>query len=206
MGEERIEALLQESLSVAVKTGAMKPQDTRRVIADTTVQPKNVTFPNDAKLVHRARKRLVTLAKKVGVDLRQSYVRVGKRALIQHQRYAHAKQFKRANRSFHTLKTYLGAPSGTSPAGSPAKRICRRSSSASSIWPDGGSSRSSASAVPRSTPCTRRRWRASAISRTSTVWAATTSPTLRATRQTPSSPPPDTTSPSSSSGSGICCA
>jgi IS5 family transposase len=32
------------------------------------------------------------------VALRQSYTRVGKFALIQHQRYAHAKQFKRANR------------------------------------------------------------------------------------------------------------
>ena len=108
MGEERIEALLQESLSIAVKTGAMKPQDTRRVIVDTTVQPKNVTFPTDAKLVHRARERLVKLAKKVGLDLRQSYVRVGKRALIQHQRYAHAKQFKRAKRCLRRLKTYLG--------------------------------------------------------------------------------------------------
>jgi IS5 family transposase len=108
MGEERIEALLQESLSVAVRTGAMKPQDTRRVIVDTTVEPKNVMFPTDAKLVHRARERLVDLAKKTGVDLRQSYVRVGKRALIKHQRYAHAKQFKRANRSLRTLRTYLG--------------------------------------------------------------------------------------------------
>jgi len=108
MGEERIEALLQESLAVAMKTGAMKPQDTRRVIVDTTVQPKNVMFPTDAKLLNRARERLVRLAKKVGVDLRQSYVRVGKRALIKHQRYAHAKQFKRANRCLRTLRTYLG--------------------------------------------------------------------------------------------------
>jgi IS5 family transposase len=108
MGEERIEALLQESLAVAVRTGAMKPQDVRRVIVDTTVQPKNVMFPTDAKLAHRARERLVGLARKTGVDLRQSYVRVGKRVLIKHQRYAHAKQFKRANRSLRTLKTYLG--------------------------------------------------------------------------------------------------
>src|SRR5439155_1063680 len=43
-----------------------------------------------------------------GVELRQSYTRVGKFALIQHQRYAHAKQFKRANRALRTLKTYLG--------------------------------------------------------------------------------------------------
>jgi IS5 family transposase len=108
MGEERIAALLQESLSVAVKTGAMKPQDTRRVIVDTTVQPKNVMFPTDAKLIDRARDKLVKLARQVGLDLRQSYVRVGKLALIKHQRYAHAKQFKRANRSLRTLKTYLG--------------------------------------------------------------------------------------------------
>ncbi len=108
MGEEKIAALLSESLSIAVRTGAMKPQDTRRVIVDTTVQPKNVMFPTDAKLIHRARERLVRLARKAGLDLRQTYVRVGKRALIKHQRYAHAKQYKRANRALRTLKTYLG--------------------------------------------------------------------------------------------------
>ncbi|MBD9453932.1 IS5 family transposase [Rhizobium sp. RHZ02] len=108
MGEERIGVLLQESLAVAVKTGAMKPQDTRQVIVDTTVQPKNVMFPTDAKLIHRARERLVRLAKKMGLDLRQTYIRVGKFALIQHQRYAHAKQFKRAGKALRKLKTYLG--------------------------------------------------------------------------------------------------
>jgi len=40
--------------------------------------------------------------------LRQSYARVGKLALIKQQRYAHAKQFKRANKGLRTLKTYLG--------------------------------------------------------------------------------------------------
>lgn len=86
----------------------MQPQDTRRVIVDTTVQPKNVMFPTDAKLLHRARERLVRLAKKAGLTLRQSYIRVGKLALIKHQRYAHAKQFKRANKALRTLRTYLG--------------------------------------------------------------------------------------------------
>ena len=42
------------------------------------------------------------------MELRQSYRRVGKLALIKHQRYAHAHQFKRANRSLRKLKTYLG--------------------------------------------------------------------------------------------------
>src|SRR5580700_3157081 len=108
MGEQRLAALIQESLSVATRTGAAKPADFSKVIVDTTVQPKAVAFPIDAKLMHRARERLVRLAKKTGVELRQSYERVGKRALIAHQRYAHAKQFKRANRVLKTIRTYLG--------------------------------------------------------------------------------------------------
>jgi IS5 family transposase len=108
MGEERLASLLQESLSIAVKTGAMAPADTRKVIVDTTVQPKNVMFPTDAKLLNRAREKLVALAKKQGLSLRQSYRRVGKLMLIKQQRYAHAKQFKRANRALRKLKTYLG--------------------------------------------------------------------------------------------------
>ena len=61
------------------------------MIIDTTVQEKAVAFPTDARLMHRARERLVRLARHHGVALRQSYARVGKRALIKHQRYAHAR-------------------------------------------------------------------------------------------------------------------
>jgi IS5 family transposase len=108
MGEEKLVALIQESLSAATRTGAAKPSDFARVIVDTTVQPKAVAFPTDAKLMHRARELLVRLAKRHGVTLRQSYARVGKHALIGYQRYAHAKQFKRANRALRSVRTYLG--------------------------------------------------------------------------------------------------
>ena len=108
MGEDKLTALIQESLATATRTGAAKPSDFSRVIVDTTVQPKAAAFPTDAKLMHRARERLVRLARKTGVSLRQSYERVGKRALIAHQRYAHAKQFKRANRALRMIRTYLG--------------------------------------------------------------------------------------------------
>jgi IS5 family transposase len=108
MGEDKLVALLQESLHAATRTGAAKPADFTRVIVDTTVQPKAIAFPIDARLLHRARERLVRLAHKHGVVLRQSYARVGKFALIRHQRYAHAKQFKRANRALKTLRTQLG--------------------------------------------------------------------------------------------------
>jgi hypothetical protein len=46
MGEARLTGLLQEILAIAVKTGAMAPEDTHQVVVDTTVQPKNVMFPH----------------------------------------------------------------------------------------------------------------------------------------------------------------
>jgi IS5 family transposase len=93
MGADRLEALLQESLAVAVKTEALKPSELAEVVVDTTVQPKNVMHPTDAKLLNRAREHLVRLARKHGVKLRQSDRRVGKWTLIRYQRYVHAKQF-----------------------------------------------------------------------------------------------------------------
>jgi transposase, IS5 family len=108
MGEDRLKALLQESLAVAAKTDALKPSELAEIVVDTTVQPKNVMRPTDARLLHRAREHLVRLARRHGVALRQSYRRLGKRALIQQQRYAHAKQFKRARKPLRRLKTYLG--------------------------------------------------------------------------------------------------
>ncbi len=55
MGEEKLVALILESLNVATRTGAAKPADFSKVIVDTTVQPKAVAFPADARLMHRAR-------------------------------------------------------------------------------------------------------------------------------------------------------
>jgi hypothetical protein len=53
---------VQESPRVATKTGVAKPSDFSKVIVDTTVQEKAAAFPTDAKLMHRARERLVRLA------------------------------------------------------------------------------------------------------------------------------------------------
>jgi len=75
---------------------------------DTTVQPKNVTFPTDAKLMLTAIEQLGKLARAQGVPLRQSCARVAKQAAMMAGRYAHAKQFKRYNRSLKLLRTRLG--------------------------------------------------------------------------------------------------
>lgn len=104
----KLEMLLAESLRVAHATGALRTKDLARVTVDTTAQPKNVTFPTDAKLLHAAIKGLNRLAKKHAVELRQSYLRLAKRAAMMAGRYAHAKQFKRHHRELRFLRIRLG--------------------------------------------------------------------------------------------------
>jgi IS5 family transposase len=108
VSEAELARLLQESLRIAHKTGALRTKDLRQAIVDTTVQPKAITFPTDAKLLYRATLRLAKQARRWGVRLRQSYVRVGKLALMKSQRYAHAKQFRRHQREVRFLRTRLG--------------------------------------------------------------------------------------------------
>ncbi len=105
---DRLDILLAETLRVAHDAGALKKSDLARVTIDTTVQPKNVAFPTDAKLLETAIHQLGKLARKQGVPLRQSYGRVAKRAAMMAGRYAHAKQFKRMRRRIKFLRTRLG--------------------------------------------------------------------------------------------------
>src|SRR5262249_40671587 len=104
----KLELLLAESLRVAHESGALRTKDLARVTVDTTVQPKDITFPTDAKLLHAAIKGLTRLARKRSVRLRQSYVRIAKRAVMMAGRYAHAKQFNRHRRQLRILRTRLG--------------------------------------------------------------------------------------------------
>ena len=105
---DKLELLLAESLRVAHQSGALRTRDLKRVTVDTTVQPKAITFPTDAKLLHAAIKGLNRLASKHGVRLRQSYLRIAKRAAMMAGRYAHAKQFNRHRRELRILRTRLG--------------------------------------------------------------------------------------------------
>src|SRR5262249_34537044 len=98
LGEEHLVALVQESLAGAHKTGALATPDLERVVVDTTVQPKALAHPTDARLCHRALEKLGELAKCHGVPVRQSYRRVARRAAIMIGRYSHTHQFKRAGR------------------------------------------------------------------------------------------------------------
>ena len=108
IGPQNMEQLLVETLETAKRGEHLTEGHMERVNVDTTVQEKAITYPTDAKLYHKARVLLVKAAKDRDIFLRQSYLRLGKRALIMSGRYAHARQMNRARREQKKLKTYLG--------------------------------------------------------------------------------------------------
>ena len=108
VGAERLEKLVTETISLAVREKHLPKRDLTRVTVDTTVQEKNITYPTDSKLLYKAIVKLGDAAKSRGIPLRQSYVRVGKKAAVKAGRYAHAKQFKRMRRRLRKLRTYVG--------------------------------------------------------------------------------------------------
>src|SRR5215469_2699582 len=98
IGASGMERLLAATIDAAVDGGAVKPSSFERVTIDATVQPKAIAFPTDSRLYHRGREILVRLAGKHGIRLRQSYRRLGKRALRLANRYGYARQMRRARR------------------------------------------------------------------------------------------------------------
>lgn len=106
--EAGVEQMLAETIRTGLREKFIRKSDLKRVNVDTTVQEKNVRFPTDVRLLDRSRERLVKAARQRGLVLRQSYLRVGKKALRGHGGYAHARQFKRARKVEKKLRTILG--------------------------------------------------------------------------------------------------
>ena len=108
LGPEGVEKLLAATIQAGLNTGAVQPSSLERISVDTTVQPKAITHPTDAKLYLKALQALVRQAKRHGLPLRQAHTRLAKRAAVQVGRYAHARQMRRMRRELKRLKTYLG--------------------------------------------------------------------------------------------------
>jgi transposase, IS5 family len=108
VGVEGSEKLLKESLAAAQREAVLSPTEVKRVNVDTTVQEKAIAFPTDARLYHKARQAVVRVARRCNFKLRQSYVRLGKRAFGRQGRYGAARQLKRARRETRKLRIYLG--------------------------------------------------------------------------------------------------
>jgi transposase, IS5 family len=107
IGESGCEFILGLTVLAGLATKTVAQSSLAVVNVDTTVQDKAIAFPTDAVL-HKARKALVRMARKVGIDLRKSYERVGLEAFVRAQKYAHARQMNRARAHTRRLRTLLG--------------------------------------------------------------------------------------------------
>ncbi len=108
IGPDLLELLLVETIAVAMRTQAVTPQACERVTVDTTVQTKAVAHPTDSHLMMRGIETLNRLARRHGVKLRQSFLRVAKHGHREALRLIHGRGHKQAMRWVRKMRTWLG--------------------------------------------------------------------------------------------------
>lgn len=106
LGQAGVEKILE--ISIKIQPAKDRRRATDEICIDTTAQEKNITYPTDVKLRKKVIDKCVKIAKKEGVELRQSYKRTAKN-LVLAQRFAHhPKNYKKAEAAKRKLKTIAG--------------------------------------------------------------------------------------------------
>jgi IS5 family transposase len=108
IGAEALEVLLAETISIALKTKAVSTRQLERITVDTTVQTKAIAHPSDSHLIVRAIELLNRAARKHGIKLRQSFMRLAPRAKKEAARLMHTGGHKQGMRWVRKLRTWLG--------------------------------------------------------------------------------------------------
>jgi len=108
LGEAGVEQLLKTTIEAAVAMGAVKRTEFERVIVDSTVQSKAIAHPTDSRLLEVAREKIARLAKRAGIQLKQTHQHEGRTLRRRAGGYAHAKQFKRLRAVLKRQRTILG--------------------------------------------------------------------------------------------------
>lgn len=107
LGEDGVEELLAQTVNLAVSLKLIDPRELSRVIVDTTVQPKAIAHPTDTRLLEVARVKLTEAAKDAGIALKQTFAKEGLRLSRKAGRYAHARQFRRVERTLKRQRTIV---------------------------------------------------------------------------------------------------
>lgn len=108
IGEAGMEKLLRLTIEAGKATKTVTEKSFERVIVDTTVQPKAIQHPTDARLYRKVHAAMLRIAEKEGLDLRQSYRKLMEWGFRKHGGHMKAKQFKRAGKVLRSLKTMAG--------------------------------------------------------------------------------------------------
>jgi IS5 family transposase len=100
MGQSGLEKIM--SFTVKVHQGALSEKE---VQIDSTVQPKNITFPTDAKLAKKIIDNCLVISKKENTSLRQSYRREVKNLMKDQYNSKHPRRAKKARKARKRLQT-----------------------------------------------------------------------------------------------------
>ena len=108
IGAEDLEAVLAETIAVAVKTQAVSQRQLERITVDTTVQTKAIAHPTDSHLILRAIEWLNRAARRHGIGLRQSFLRLATRARRDAARLLNTRGHGQGLRWIRKMRTWLG--------------------------------------------------------------------------------------------------
>ena len=103
MGQKGMEAIM--SYTIKIHAGANSEKE---VQVDSTVQPKNITFPTDAKLAKKIIDNCLKISSKECTSLRQSYRREVKILMKDQYNSKHPKRSKKARKARKRLQTIAG--------------------------------------------------------------------------------------------------
>jgi IS5 family transposase len=104
IGEKGSELILKMTVHLFSK----KEIQDKEVLIDTTVQEKNITYPTDVKLQKRIIEKCRKIARKEGVELRQTYTRALKQLMIDQRFHNHPKRKKKALAAARRIKVIAG--------------------------------------------------------------------------------------------------
>jgi IS5 family transposase len=104
IGDEGSEQILKMSIHLF----PAKEIHEKEVLVDTTVQEKNITFPTDVKLQKKIVEKCRKIARKEGIELRQTYGRELKQLMIDQRFHHHPKRKKKAHAAARKIKVIAG--------------------------------------------------------------------------------------------------
>jgi IS5 family transposase len=108
IGEAGMEKLLGLTIEAGKQSKTVTERSFEKVIVDTTVQPKAIQHPTDARLYRKVHAAMLRVAEKEGLDLRQSYRKLMEWGFRKHGGHMKTKQYGRAKKVLRSLKTMAG--------------------------------------------------------------------------------------------------